>query len=75
MSLKGDGWGLSGDLDEKVVELEGLIVSKMRKVIPLKLMVLLSGSCCKSMSYITLDFEILRFAQNDKGGQMVVKAF
>ncbi len=43
----------------RAVELEGFIVNEMCKVIPLNLMVLLSGFRHVSMSYVTPLFEIL----------------
>ncbi|MCR5409211.1 MAG: hypothetical protein K6E61_08945 [Bacteroidales bacterium] len=48
-----------GYLSGREVELEVLILNEMCKVIPLNLMVLLSGFRYVSMSYVTLDFEIL----------------
>ena len=35
--MKGDGWGLSGDLGEKEVERKWLWVNEILKVIPLNL--------------------------------------
>ncbi len=75
VKIEGEGY-----LREKEVELEVLIIREMCKVIPLKLMVLLSGFRYESMSYVTLDFEILspcglgmtmgarQRAKNDNGG-------
>ncbi len=51
---RGVGWFCG-----KVLELDGLIVRELCKVIPLNFMVLLLGSYWVSMGYVTLFFEIL----------------
>ena len=48
VKIEGEGY-----LREKEVELEVLIIREMCKVIPLNLMVLLSGFRYESMSYVT----------------------